>query len=194
MTSPDRRPAFFQAYEQAAAVAANVEPGQLGRPTACPAYDVAALIDHLVGAGHRAVTIGRGETPRGDGFPHVDLREAPEQLRRAGKEARAAWADDSRLADAVTMPWGETYTGSTLVDMYLAELATHTWDLAAASDQLARLDNELATTALEGARAMLKPEYRLMGEGSPFGPELPAPADATAWERLAAFMGRQPRS
>ncbi len=194
MTSPDRRPAFFQAYEQAADVVANVEPGQLGRPTACPEYDVATLIDHLVGAAHRAATIGRGETPPGDEFPHVDLKDAPEQLRRAGTEAEAAWADDSRLADTVTMPWGETYTGSTLIDMYLAELATHTWDLAAASDQLTRLDDELATTALEGARAMLKPEYRnAMGEGSPFGTELPAPADAAAWECLAAFMGRQPR-
>jgi len=73
------------------------------------------------------------------------------------------------------MPWGETYTGFTLVDMYLAELATHTWDLAAATDQLGRLDSDLAATALDGARAMLKPGYRnLMGDGSPFGTEVPA--------------------
>lgn len=92
------------------------------------------------------------------------------------------------------MPWGETCTGATLVDMYLAELATHTWDLAIATGQLGRLDADLATAALEAARAMLKAEYRdLMGEGSPFGSEVEAPADATAWERLAAFTGRQPR-
>ncbi|MGH9064689.1 MAG: hypothetical protein ACRDZQ_07905 [Acidimicrobiales bacterium] len=91
------------------------------------------------------------------------------------------------------MPWGETYTGATVVDMYLAELAAHTWDLAAATDRLDRLDSDLAGVAIDGARSMLQPEYRSMGEGSPFGAEVEAPPDATAWERLAAFMGRQPR-
>ena len=38
------------------------------------------------------------------------------------------------------MPWGEEYTGAPLVDMYLAELAAHAWDLARATGQLDRLD------------------------------------------------------
>ena len=38
------------------------------------------------------------------------------------------------------MPWGEEYTGATLVDMYLAELAAHAWDLASATGQLDKLD------------------------------------------------------
>jgi uncharacterized protein (TIGR03086 family) len=104
------------------------------------------------------------------------------------------WADDAQLTAETTMPWGETYTGSTLVDMYLAELATHSWDLAKSTGQLDRLDEDLAATALEGARAMLKAEYRNMMEpGSPFGSEIEAPVDATFAERLAAFMGRDPR-
>ena len=38
---------------------------------------------------------------------------------------------------------------------------------------------------------MLKPAYRnLMGEGNPYGSEVEASADATEWERFAAFMGR----
>lgn len=88
----------------------------------------------------------------------------------------------------------QPYTGSTVVDMYLAELATHSWDLAAAIGQLGRLDQDLAASALGGAQAMLKPEYRNSVEpGSPFGSQVQAPADATTWEALAAFMGRQPR-
>ena len=98
----------------------------------------------------RAVALGRGETPTGDESLHVRLGDAPEQLRRAAKEAQVSWSDDTRLAATVTMSWGETYTGFTLVDMYLAELATHTWDLAAATDQLGRLDSDLAATALDG--------------------------------------------
>jgi uncharacterized protein (TIGR03086 family) len=194
MSTVDRRRDLFAAYGQAAEIAAGVSPEQLSAPTPCPEYNVAALVDHLVGAGHRAAALGRGENPTADEFPHIELSDAPGQLRRGRKEAEAAWSDDERLSATVTMPWGETYTGVTLVDMYLAELATHAWDLASATGQVGRLDNGLATTALEGARAMLKPEYRnVMGEGNPYGSEVEAPANGTEWERLAAFMGRRPR-
>jgi uncharacterized protein (TIGR03086 family) len=155
---------------------------------------VAGLIDHLVGAGHRAAALGQGATLSDADFPHVELTDAPGELRAAGRDARSAWADPARLAATIELPWGEVYSGATVVDMYLTELATHTWDLAAATGQPARLDADLGGSALEAARAMLKPEYRdLMEVGSPYGQEVPAPDDATSWERLAAFMGRQPR-
>ncbi len=189
----DHREALRSAYANAAAVVAGVQADQLGGPTPCPDYDVGALVDHAVGAGWRIVSLGRGETPTGDEFPHVELTDAPDQLRTASGQAAAAWADDARLADTVTMPWGETYTGQVLVDMYLSELAAHAWDLAAATGQLPALDAELAEPALCAAQAMLKPEYRdMMGTGSPFGAEVDAPADASDWERFAAFMGRPP--
>jgi uncharacterized protein (TIGR03086 family) len=99
------------------------------------------------------------------------------------------------LSSSFTMPWGEEYSGATLVNMYLAELATHAWDLALATGQLDRLDPSLAVPALDGARAMIKPEYRdRVAPGSPFGAEVPPPPGATAWERLAAFTGRDPRA
>ncbi len=124
----------------------------------------------------------------------MELADAPGELQTAGLDARAAWSDPARLDATVELPWGEVYTGATVVDMYLAELATHTWELAAASNQLQRLDADLAGPALDSARSMLKPEYRDLQEvGSPYGQEISAPDDATSWERLAGFMGRQPR-
>jgi uncharacterized protein (TIGR03086 family) len=99
------------------------------------------------------------------------------------------------LSSKFTMPWGEEYTGATLVNMYLAELAAHAWDLAQATGQIDRLDASVAVAGLEGARAMIKPEYRdLVEPGSPFGEELPPPHGADDWDRLAAFMGRDPRA
>jgi uncharacterized protein (TIGR03086 family) len=125
----------------------------------------------------------------------VDLSDAPGQLRRAAADAAQAWDDDSRWSSSFTMPWGEEYTGATLVHMYLAELAVHAWDLARATGQIDELDPALAVTALEGARAMIKPEYRdMVAPGSPYGEEVPPPPDADDWERLAAFMGRDPRA
>jgi hypothetical protein len=42
---------------------------------------------------------------------------------------------------------------------------------------------------------MIKPGYRDMaGPGTPFGAEVPPPLGADDWERLAAFMGRNPRA
>lgn len=191
---PDRRHTLAHGYTHAAAIAAGVRKDQLGDPTPCPAFDVAALIDHLVGAGWRAAALGRGESPTGAEFPHVALAEAPGQLEEAGKEAAAAWSDDARLEATIEMPWGERYSGRVLVDMYLSELTAHAWDLAAATGQLDRLDETLAAPALAAGQAVVKPEYRdMMGTGEPFGAEVEAPPDATDWERFAAFMGRPPR-
>jgi hypothetical protein len=64
-----------------------------------------------------------------------------------------------------------------------------------ATGQLDRLDPSLAVSALDGARAMIKSEYRdMVATGSPFGAEVPPPPDADDWERLAAFTGRDPRA
>lgn len=187
----DRRGALVAAYPHAAEVVAGVRPDQLAGRTPCPDYDVATLVDHLVGAGWRAVALGQGETPTGEEFPHVELVDAPQQLREAGAEAAAAWTDD-RLSATTTMPWGEIYSGSTLVDMYLSELIAHAWDLAGATGQTPSCDDDLATAALGAAHAMLHPEYRdMMGVGNPFGAEQPAGDDATTLDRFAAFMGRR---
>ena len=196
MADPDRRTPLLESYENSAVIVSGITAEQVTLRTPCPGYDVAGLIDHMVEAAYRAAALGRGRTPpAGDDSPHVELADAPAQLRRAAEEAAQAWGDDSRLSSSFTMPWGEEYSGATLVNMYLAELAAHAWDLALATGQLDRLDPSLAVSALDGARAMIKPEYRdMVATGSPFGAEVPPPPDADDWERLAAFMGRDPRA
>ena len=195
MGNQDRRLSLLNSYENAAAIVSGISEGQLKLPTPCPRYGVADLIDHTIEAAFRAAALGRGQTPpAGDVSPHVELAEAPRQLRRAAVEAREAWGDETRLSMSLTMPWGDEYSGTMLVNMYLAELATHSWDLAWATGQLATLDSSLAVPALEGARSIVKPEYRdMMAKGAPFGVEVPAPTGADDWERLVAFMGREPR-
>ena len=186
MADSDRRSTLLDAYENAAVIVAGIGPDELGDPTPCPKYDVAGLIDHLVEAGHRAARLGRGQAPPpGDESPHVEFSDAPGQLRRAADQAARAWGDSSSLSVRHAMPWGEQYTGATLVDMYLAELGAHAWDLAKATGQIDKLDPSLAVPALEGARAWIKSQYRNMVEpGAPFGTEVdPAPVLTTgnAW-------------
>ncbi|HVC14410.1 MAG TPA: TIGR03086 family metal-binding protein [Acidimicrobiales bacterium] len=193
MTLNDLRPELYAAYDQAAAVISAVSQEQLHRPTPCTKMDVSELVDHIVLAARRAAKLGRGETLAGESeAPHVDLREAPGVLRAAGAEAQAAWSDDASLGRVVTMPWGEEYPGRALVGIYLVELATHAWDLARATDNQQLLHDGLGEAALACARATIREDYRTEA-GEPFGPEVPAPDDATVWERLGAFMGRDPR-
>src|SRR5664279_2483896 len=195
MADSDRRNTLFDAYENAALIVSGIGAEELGHPTPCANYDVAGLIDHLVEAGRRAAALGRGQAPPpGDESPHVELCDAPGHMRSAVEQAAQAWGDSSSLSLRLKMPWGEEFTGTTLVDMYLAELATHSWDLASATGQIDRLDPSLAVAALEGARAWIKPRYRnMVGPGAPFGTEVDPPPSADEWERLAAFMGRDPR-
>jgi uncharacterized protein (TIGR03086 family) len=196
MADPDRRRTLFDSYENAAMIVSGLHAEDLSHPTPCRNYDVAALIDHLVEAGRRAAALGRGQAPPpGDEHPHVDLPDAPGELRRSARDAAQAWADDSSLSSRLTMPWGEEYTGATLVNMYAAELSAHAWDLARATGQLNRLDPSLALPALEGAQALVEPQFRdAVGPGIPFGAEVPPSPDANDWDRLAAFMGRDPQA
>ena len=111
MADPDRRSLLLESYENAAVIVSGITADQVILRTPCPSYDVAGLIDHIAGAAHRAAALGRGQTPpAGDDSPHVDLEDAPAQLRRAAEEAAQAWGDDSRLSSSFTMPWGEEYT------------------------------------------------------------------------------------
>jgi uncharacterized protein (TIGR03086 family) len=151
MVNHDRRSTLWDSYENAAVIVSGIDAADLGQPTPCRKYDVAGLVDHIVEAGHRAAALGRGQAPPpGDDSPDVELSDAPGQLRHAAEDAAQAWDDDSRLSSKFTMPWGEEYTGATLVDMYLAELAAHAWDLARATGQIDELDPYVAVTALGG--------------------------------------------
>ena len=88
----DRRSKLLDSYENAEVIVSGIDPADLGRPTPCPTYDVAALVDHIVEAGHRAAALGRGQAPPpGDHSPHVELSDAPGQLRHAAEDAAQAW-------------------------------------------------------------------------------------------------------
>jgi hypothetical protein len=73
------------------------------------------------------------------------------------------------------------------------ELATHAWDIAKATGQPTDLDPEVGRVALDFARANIKLEHRGdEASGAFMGPEAAVAADAPVYDRLAAFMGRDP--
>ncbi len=67
---------------------------------------------------------------------------------------------------------------------------THGWDLARATGQPTDLDPHLAAELLARARAFIQPAFRGDDGAKPFGPQQPAPPNATNADALAAFLGR----
>jgi len=177
-------------YENAAVIVSGIVADELGQPTPCPKYDVAGLIEHLVESGPpggRLSAAGR-QPPPGDESAHVELSDAPGQLRSAAEQAAQSWGDNSSLSLS-TQCRGRGVRGGPPCGHVPGRAGRTRLGLGRATGQIDKLDPSLALPALEGARAMIKPQYRNMVEpGAPFGAEVyPAPG-ADDWERLAAFM------
>jgi len=99
MAEPDRRSPLLHSYENAAVIVSGIAVDQVSRPTICPGYDVAGLVDHIVEAASRAAALGRGQAPpAGDDSPHVELSDAPAQLRRSKPSTATWWNPDRRSA------------------------------------------------------------------------------------------------
>ena len=77
-----------------------------------------------------------------------------------------------------------------MIDQFFtSDVVFHTWDLARATGQDDRLDEQFIADALGGMRAM---EETIRGSGQ-FGEQQPVPEGATVQEEFLAFIGRDPR-
>jgi uncharacterized protein (TIGR03086 family) len=174
-TQPEALPVLVHALDQAGDVLDHVHAGQLGDPTPCQDWDVAALADHLVEAPAKFHMMMRGEKP---------------DWSAAAPSRTEGWAAAYRVhADDLIHAWHELDGDPPVpAPWQIAELAVHTWDLAVAVGfPLERLDPEVAEVGLGFMRENMKPEQR----GDAFAEEVAAPPDAGPYDALAAFAGRK---
>ncbi|NYD41029.1 TIGR03086 family metal-binding protein [Nocardioides panaciterrulae] len=164
-----------RALDQAGDVLARVHSDQLRRPTPCRDWDVARLIAHLVAAPTRFLTAVRGEEPDWSAEPPPIGTEWAQVFRNEADDLIHAWHQQGDRAEV------------RMVDWQTAEFAVHTWDLAQATGQSTRLDQEVAERALAFMAAGLTPENR----GDAFAHEVEVEDDAPLYHRLAAYAGRQ---
>ena len=159
--------------DQVETLIAAVSPDDGGRSTPCPEWSVRDLVDHLVLAPQKFALMTRGEdvdwsapTPH-EGDPVAAFRAHADELRAAVDADPGA-------------PPGP--------DWQCAEIAVHTWDLATALHRpTADLDPDVAERGLAFIRASLNDDNRAPA----FRAEQPAPEDADAYARAAAFAGRK---
>ena len=164
------------ALEQAADLLGRVSEDQLAAPTPCADWTVGDLVDHVVNTPSVLLTIMRGdELDWGAPPPHVGAdREA--RFRAAGADLVETWKATGEGEQPSPLAW------------QLAELTVHTWDLARAlGESTGHLDPEAAERGLAFMQAGLTADNR----APVFAPEQPAPPDADAYTRIAAFAGRE---
>lgn len=176
MTNRDDQLAVLtRGLDQAATLLGSVSDTDLAGPTPCEEWTTAELVDHLVAAPAKFARMVRGEEVDWSApTPHVGDERA-DTFRTSADDLMDAWRG---VAD------GDAPIGP---DWQSAEIAVHTYDLATAiGHPTSALDPEVAARGLEFLQANLTPDNR-----SPvFHPEQPAPADADAYQRIAAFAGR----
>ena len=113
----------------------------------------------------------------------------------------AAWAETEAQVRALLMdPASEHVTFSheyigelplpAMLDQYFtSDVVFHTWDLARATGQDDRLDEDFIAAALAGMTA----QAEMIRASGQFGEQQPVPEGATTQERFLAFIGRDPR-
>jgi uncharacterized protein (TIGR03086 family) len=188
--SSDPRELFALALAQGQTLVDGIGDEQLSLPTPCSKYDVAMVTNHLIGALGRVRDAFAGDvigeledssqTPAG-GFA--------EAFAAAGASAQAAMSDDELLGRMLELPFA-TLPGAVVVQIYAMETVLHSWDIAAATGQRAKLDHSLAEQLLPVAHQMLPADPR--GGEMPFEAVVEVSDSASATDRLAAYSGRQP--
>jgi len=159
----------------------------------CAEWTVRDVLNHLVaGADLFAIAAAEGSVPdeklgalmTGDNLGD-DYKAA---FKAASDRAIAAFSPPGTLEKTVVLPFGEMPAGVAL-NIAIFDVATHTWDLAKATEQSTALDADVLDAAWELAPLMLSDDYRAAGM---YGQIVDVPDDAPVQDKLAAFTGRTP--
>lgn len=83
---------------------------------------------------------------------------------------------------------GPGQLAGTIDRFYTSDVFMHSWDLARATGQEPRLDQDFAAQMLEGMR----PIEAMLRDSGQYGPAVPVSDDAAPVEQLMGFVGRDP--
>jgi uncharacterized protein (TIGR03086 family) len=178
------------AADEVARVVSGIRDDQLGNPTPCDGTSVAGMLDHLVGLTYafRCSAEKRpipGQAPASPDALVADWRtRLPQQLSAMADawRAPAAW-EGTASAGGVEMP------APAMAAVALDELVVHGWDLAVATGQPYSVSDADAAACTSFAGAVGEsPEER----AGLYGPRVPVPPDASAFDRLLGLTGRHP--
>ncbi len=189
-----------RATDDALAMVRTVRPEDLTRPTPCTAWDVRALINHMIGTNQFFAHALAGDrtppTPTG-ALPDLVGDDPAGAYAASARTVMDGWRAPGALERVLSLPFGDS-PASVAITLDTADQLVHTWDLGQGLGREVALDPEIAAMVLEfskgsaahsSAATMLKPEMR--GPNT-FAPEVPCAPDAPVQDRLLAWLGRHP--
>ena len=165
------------------AVVGNISEADLGRPTPCAKFDVAGVLEHMVGGASAFAPLIRGEAE--PGVPPTE-GSVIERWNTAMENLIGAVHSAGSQERTIASPFGDV-TGATFTTYLAFDGITHAWDIAVATGQTISPSDEVVAGIEAFVRDFLKPEMR---DGDTFAEATEPPASATPLERLVAFSGR----
>jgi uncharacterized protein (TIGR03086 family) len=174
-----------RAFDIVAGLISNIRADQWSAPTPCPDWTVRQVVNHLIGMNRvfAALLAGQPPPPR-PSADHVE-DDPVRAFRDSAAALLAAFSLPGVLERTYRGPLG-TATGADRLQIRLYDLLAHGWDLAQATGQPAGLPDDLAEQSLAFVRTQLTEQAR----PGRFGPAQIATEQASAIERLVAFLGR----
>lgn len=169
---------FTRASTAIEAIIAAVRPDQWDTATPCTEWNLRQLVDHLV-------EVNYSLSGRFGGISSGAADEPAAAYRLSAQALRDALTLPGVLDQTYPGPFAHT-TGDRQLQVRMADLLTHGWDLAQASGVPADLPVDLVEDAL-GFVEKLAGAFARSGK---FGAPQPVAPDAPVLDRLAALSGR----
>jgi uncharacterized protein (TIGR03086 family) len=178
--------ALSESFDHAAKVVGGVQPAQLDSPTPCPEWTLRQLLTHTTGVVASMGLAARGLEPRNPNEFALDADLAG-QFRAEADRTLAAWRegglDGEMNVGAGPMP------AAVALGINLADTTTHSWDIARATGQDARIPDDVARAALGFVQQFVNDDVRAFAG---FAPPVEVGAAASPTDQLVAFLGRTP--
>ena len=165
---------------------AGLTPAHREMKTPCKEWTVHDLVNHMVNTSKTVAAMASADMSAmpTEGTDH--LPEGPLNGWNDGRAAIVAAATGENLSALRETPFGEV-PGAMVVSVGVADLLTHGWDLARATDQSIAPSDDLVAFGRQTWEMVIQPEAR---NGDAFDAEQPCADDASAIDKLAAFTGR----
>ncbi len=178
--------ALTEATGLVSGLVAGLTPEHREMTTPCKQWTVHDLVNHMVNTSKAvaAMTTADMSTMPAEGVDH--LPQGPLNGWNDGKDAITAAATGENLEALRQTPFGEV-PGAMVLSVGVADLLTHGWDLARATDQSIAPSDDLVAFSRQTWEMVIQPDSR---NGDAFDVEQPCTDDAPPIDKLAAFTGR----
>ncbi len=168
---------------------AAVSADQMQASTPCASWDVAGLINHIVGAQSffTAGLLGQAPSTEEVDYAAGDYMAAFDQ---AAAQTMEAFNSEGAMEKMCELPFG-TMPGAALMGMAMTDTFQHSWDLAKATGQSTDLAPQLASAILQQSQGFIQEGFRGEDGQAPFGAEQQCADGSCSADQLAAFLGRE---